>query len=43
MGHVGASRETPKDPPWEMLSQKLSRPISAPLLAVILSWRKEKD
>jgi len=32
MGHVGASRKSPYDVPWETLSLRLSRPISAPLL-----------
>jgi len=32
MGHAGASRKSPNDAPWETLSQKLSRSISAPLL-----------
>jgi len=29
MGHGGASRKSPNDVPWETLSQKFSRPVSA--------------
>jgi len=36
MGHEGVSRKSPNDAPWEMLSQGLGRPISAPLLTVAL-------
>jgi len=42
MGHAGASRKSPNDAPWETLSLRLSRPISAPLLTVARSWRHEK-
>jgi len=42
MGHAGASRKSPNDAPWEKLSLRLSRPISAPLLTVARSWRHEK-
>ena len=35
MGYTGASRKTPNDTLWEMLSLRLSRPISAPLLTAI--------
>jgi len=28
MGHTGASRKSPNDPPWEMLRQRLCGPIS---------------
>jgi len=43
MGHAGASRESPTDAPWETLSLRLSRPIFAPLLTAVLSWRQEED
>ena len=42
MGHASASRKSPNDAPWETLSLRLSRPISAPLLTVARSWRREK-
>ena len=29
MWYAGASRKSPNDAPWEILNQKLSRPISA--------------
>jgi len=29
MGHTGGSRKSPNDAPWEILSQRLGRPISA--------------
>jgi len=32
MAHMVASRKSPNDSPWETLSLRLSRPISAPLL-----------
>ena len=32
MGYAGASRKSPQDAPWETLSLRLSRPISAPIL-----------
>jgi len=32
MGHAGASGKSPNDALWEMLSLRLSRPISATLL-----------
>jgi len=32
MGHAGANRKFPNDALWEMLSLRLGRPISAPLL-----------
>ena len=32
MGHADASRKSPNDAPWEKLSLRLSRPISASLL-----------
>jgi len=38
MGHPDASRKS-IDAPWEMLSLRLSREISAPLLMAVLSWR----
>ena len=31
MGHAGASRKSPKDPPWEMLNQKSNSPFSVNL------------
>ena len=37
MKHTGASRKSPNNSPWEMLSQKLCRPIRAPLLTGVLS------
>jgi len=43
MGHAGASRKSPNDAPWETLSLRLSRPISAPLLTVARSWRHEEE
>jgi len=43
MGHAGASRKSPNDAPWKMLSLRLSRPISAPLLTVARSWRYEEE
>ena len=41
--HVGASRKSPNEVPWEMLTQRLNRPISAPLLTVVLPWRNKMD
>jgi len=35
MGHVGTSRGSPNDASWEILSEKLNRPISAPLLTAV--------
>jgi len=43
MGHAGASRKPSNDAPWETLGLRLSRPISAPLLTVALSWRYEEQ
>jgi len=43
MGHAGASRKSPNDAPWETLSLRLRRPISAPLLTVARSWSHEKN
>jgi len=43
MGRAGANRKSPNDAPWETLSLKLSRPISAPLLAAVLSWRSKEE
>jgi len=34
---------SPNDAPWETLSLRLSRPISAPLLTVARSWRHEEE
>jgi len=42
MGHAGTSRKSTNDAPWEMLSLRLSRPFSAPLLTAVLSWRYEE-
>jgi len=42
MGHASASRKSPNDAPWETLSLRLRRPISAPLLTVARSWRHKK-
>ena len=39
MAHVGASRKSPKDAPWETLRLRLNRPISIP----VLSWRYKED
>ena len=33
------NRQSPNDTPWEILSQRFSRTISAPALASVLSWR----
>jgi len=38
MGHPGANSKSPIDSLWKTLS----RPISAPLLTAILSWRYEE-
>lgn len=35
---AGASRKSPNGSLWTLLNQRFSRPISATLLAVILSW-----
>jgi len=43
MGHVGASRKSAYDAPWETLSQRLSGPISAPLLTAVLVWGHEEE
>jgi len=43
MGHADASRKSPKVPPWETLSLRLSTPISAPLLTAAQSWRYEEE
>jgi len=43
MGLVGASGNSPNYAPWEALSLRLSRQISAPLLTVALSWRYEEE
>jgi len=40
MGFIGLSGESPNDSPWEMLKQIPNRPISAPLLTAVLSWRQ---
>jgi len=42
MGHVGASGKSSTNPPWEMLSKRLSRPIYVPLLTVVLPWSGDK-
>jgi len=42
MGHAGARVKFPSDAPWETQSERLSRPISAPELTAVLSWRHEK-
>ena len=39
MGHAGANRKSLNDIPWEMLSLRLSRRISAPLRMALLSQR----
>ena len=43
MTQAGASGESSNDTPWEKRSLRLSRPISAPLLAAALSWRYEEE
>jgi len=43
MGHAGASRKSPKDASWSMLSLRHSRPISAPFLTALLSWRQREE
>jgi len=43
MGHAGASRKSPNDAPWETLTLRLRRTISAPLLTVARSWRYEEE
>jgi len=35
MGYAGANGISPSDAPWEILSQRLSRLISAPLLTAV--------
>jgi len=37
MGHADESGKPPNDAPWEVMCQRLSRPISASLLTGVLS------
>jgi len=43
MRHAGASRESLNDVPWETLSLRLGRPISAPLLTAVLPRRCKEE
>jgi len=43
MGHAGASEKSPNAAPWEMLSLRLSRLISAPLLTAVCHGDMKKN